>query len=103
MTANLTFCLGVATQAVAVPLASVFCDNYEAAMSDQEFYLFVETPTGFVKQVVNIGINDYERIQIVSGVTANATVAIERPLPSQLVSGSGDGPPGGRGRGGRRN
>jgi HlyD family secretion protein len=88
MTANLTFTLGVATQALAVPLASVFCDNYEAALSDQEFYLFIETPTGFVKRTVKVGINDYERIQIVSGLTAQATaaVALERPPQDALIS-----------------
>jgi multidrug efflux pump subunit AcrA (membrane-fusion protein) len=106
MTANLTFCLGVATQALSVPLASVFCDDYEAAMSDQEFYLYAETPTGFVKRTVQVGRSDFERIQIVSGITANTTVAIERPSPEQLLMSSSpqrEGRGGGGRRGGRRN
>lgn len=95
MTANLKFTRGVLTNAVVAPLAAVFCDDYEAALADQSFYVFVQTPTGFVQQTVWIGLNDLTGVQIISGITANTTVALERPPTSapKLLSRPASGPP----------
>jgi len=79
MTANVKFTRGVLTNALVAPLSAVFCDDYEAALADQTFYVFVQTPTGFVQQTVWIGLNDLTGVHIVSGLTANTTVALERP------------------------
>lgn len=79
MTASLKFARGTLTNALVAPLAAVFCDDYEAALADQTFYVFVQTPTGFVRQRVWIGLNDLTGVQILSGITANTTVALERP------------------------
>ncbi|MCX7848377.1 MAG: efflux RND transporter periplasmic adaptor subunit [bacterium] len=82
MTANVKFTRGSLTNALVAPLAAVFCDDYEAALADQTFYVFVQTPTGFIQQRVWIGLNDLTGVQIISGITANTIVALERPPQS---------------------
>ncbi len=84
MTANLSFTLNVETNALVVPLAAVFCDDYEAAPVNQTFYVFVQTPTNFHRQAVWIGIHDNESMQLVSGITENVSVSLERPPPTGM-------------------
>jgi HlyD family secretion protein len=81
MTANITMTLAAVTNAVVAPLASVFCDNVEAAPGVQEFYVFIDTATGYVKRTVSVGINDLKGIQVITGLDAEEAVAMERPTP----------------------
>ncbi len=93
MTANLKFTRGVLTNDLIAPLSAVFCDDYETALAEQTFYMFVQTPTGYEQNPVLIGLNDLTGVQIVSGLTANAVVALERPpeVEKRVVTSSNDG------------
>jgi HlyD family secretion protein len=81
MTANLTMTLASATNAVVAPLAAVFCDSIDAIPGAQEFYVFVNTVSGYVQHAVSIGINDVKGIQVTDGLSPGDTVAVERPTP----------------------
>ncbi|MCX7001665.1 MAG: efflux RND transporter periplasmic adaptor subunit [bacterium] len=82
MTATVMFTRGVASNVVAVPLPAVFCDNYEVAPSEQQFYVFVKNVTNFTKCTVAIGVHDLKHVQITSGLTERVMIALERPLPA---------------------
>ncbi len=86
MTATVMFTRGVASNVVAVPLPAVFCDNYEVAPSEQQFYVFVKNVTNFTKCTVAIGVHDLKHVQITSGLTERVMVALERPLPASPAS-----------------
>ena len=86
MTATVLFTRGVASNVVAVPLPAVFCDNYEVAPSEQQFYVFVKNVTNFTKCTVAIGVHDLKHVQITSGLTERVMVALERPLPASPAS-----------------
>ncbi|NLF40327.1 efflux RND transporter periplasmic adaptor subunit [bacterium] len=81
MMANLRIPLQSATNTLALPLAAVFCQDIEAAPMAQSFYVFVDQQTNFDKRTVCVGIQNSEFVQITSGLTANTTVALERPSP----------------------
>ncbi len=82
MTATVLFTRGVASNVVAVPLPAVFCDNYEVAPSEQQFYIYVKNATNFIKHTVTIGVHDLKHVQITSGLTERVMIALERPLPA---------------------
>jgi len=86
MTATIQFTLGVASNAVALPLSAVYCDNYEVAPADQEFYVFAKTNTQFVKLPVEVGLHDLRYIQILSDITTNYVIALERPPANDLAT-----------------
>jgi len=86
MTATVMFTRGVASNVVAVPLPAVFCDNYEVAPSEQQFYVFVKNVTNFTKCTVAIGVHDLKHVQITSGLTERVMIALERPLPASPAS-----------------
>ena len=91
MTANITAILKEVKDALAVPLSSVFCDNYELAPSNQKYYVYVEKPAAlssdngkqpeqeFEKRDVTIGVTDTSGAEIKSGLTEGEKVALKRP------------------------
>lgn len=96
MTANITAILKEVKNDLAVPLAAVNCDNYEAAPSAQKYYVFVlknhaaikaakEAEKGrapaqeFEKRDVTVGITDTTGAQITSGLEEGEMVAMRRP------------------------
>jgi HlyD family secretion protein len=88
MTATVLFTRGVASNVVAVPLPAVFCDNYEVAPSEQQFYVYVKNATNFSKCAVAIGVHDLKHVQITSGLTDRVMIALERPLPASPANDS---------------
>ena len=90
MTANITAILKEVKDALAVPLSSVFCDNYELAPSNQKYYVYVEKPAAavengkqpeqeFEKRDVTIGVTDTSGAEVTSGLKEGEKVAIKRP------------------------
>ena len=79
MTANLAVSLACVSNVLGVPLAAVFCDDYDAAPVNQRFYVFVKSSTNFVKQPVWVGVQNTQFVHVISGVTEKAVVALERP------------------------
>lgn len=90
MTANITAVLKDVKDALAVPLSSVFCDNYELAPSAQKYYVYVEKPAAvsengkqpeqiFEKRDVTIGVTDTSGAEITSGLEEGEKVALKRP------------------------
>jgi len=90
MTANVTAVLKEVKDALAVPLSSVFCDNYELAPSAQKYYVYVEKPASsgengkapaqeFEKRDVEIGVTDTMGAEVTSGLKEGEQVAVKRP------------------------
>ena len=91
MTANITAILKEVKDALAVPLSSVFCDNYELAPSNQKYYVYVEKPAAaaaesgkqpaqeFEKRDVEIGVTDTSGAEVKSGLSEGEKVALKRP------------------------
>ena len=95
MTANITALLKEVPEALCVPLSAVYCDNYEAAVSAQKYYVYIlknaaaikaATDVGekvpaqdFEKRDVTVGITDSMGAQILSGLEAGDLVATKRP------------------------
>lgn len=91
MTANITATLKEVKNALAVPLAAVFCDDYEVAPSAQKYYVFVQknaAPTReenekivqeFERREVTVGVTDTTGAEITSGLEENELVAVKRP------------------------
>lgn len=74
MSATVTFTLSHAENTVAVLLSAVF------AAVDGERYVFVRTPGGFQVRLIQIGIADTRRVQVLSGLGEDDEVAQTRPL-----------------------
>ena len=72
MTANLTIPVDSADGVTAVPLAAVFTE-----MDDH--HVFVQTPTGSERRLVEVGVVDYQYAEIVSGLAAGEVVWLEQP------------------------
>jgi HlyD family secretion protein len=66
-----------AQQASVVPLGSVFRDD-----SGQPF-VFLQTPAGFDRRPVQLGVVNYTHAAVRSGLKANEVVALDRPPSSE--------------------
>ncbi|MBC8243357.1 MAG: efflux RND transporter periplasmic adaptor subunit [Verrucomicrobia bacterium] len=83
MTANVTIPVRFAEGVTAVPLASVFTDR-------DDHHVYVQTPTGSERRSVEIGLTDYQHVEILSGVAAGEVVWLEEP-PDNKEDGASSG------------
>jgi RND family efflux transporter MFP subunit len=74
MSATVTFTLSHADHTPAVPLSAVF------TTAESVRYVFLKTLTGFTPRVIDIGIADTRRVQILDGLQQGDEVALTRPL-----------------------
>lgn len=65
-------------QAAIVPLGAVFEDSPGKAP-----FVFVKTPTGWTRREVQLGVRNFTRAVVVSGLKANEVVALDRPVEPQ--------------------
>ncbi len=72
MTANVTIPVHSADGVTAVPLAAVFTER-------DGYYVFVQTPTGSERRLVEIGVADYKHVEILSGLAPGEVVWLEEP------------------------
>jgi HlyD family secretion protein len=72
MTANVTIPVASAAGVLAVPLSAVFTEQGER-------YVYVKGGQDFEKRTVQIGIADYFYAEVVDGLKAGETVALEQP------------------------
>jgi RND family efflux transporter MFP subunit len=74
MSATVTFTLARAENATAVLLSAVF------SALDTARYVFLSTPAGFEVRIVETGVADTKRVQILTGLKDGDTVATTRPV-----------------------
>lgn len=72
MTANLSIPIKSSDNALSVPLAAVFTEQGER-------FVFVKKAEKFERRVVQIGINDFEFAEVLSGLDTNEVVSLELP------------------------
>lgn len=88
MTANLTIPLLSAEDVLALPLSAVFSDQGSR-------FVFVKREDGFETVPVEVGISDFQYVEILSGLKDGDEVAMVRPasiLPSKNSKGTNDVP-----------
>ncbi len=78
MTANIKIPVAAAANVVAVPLSAVFTER-NPDTGAQERYVYVQTPDGFQRRDVTVGISDFFYAEIQSGLAAGEVVALELP------------------------
>lgn len=72
MNANLRFPVAVVEHALAVPIAAVFVEGKEKVV-------YLQTPGGAERRVIEVGVSDYQHTEIHKGVSEGDTVLLERP------------------------
>ena len=84
MTANIKIPVSSADNVVAVPLAAVFTElNKETEQTER--YVFVKKGAMFERRPVQIGVSDYFNAEVVRGLSAGETVALEQPRESLVL------------------
>jgi HlyD family secretion protein len=77
MTANLSIPIKSTDNALSVPLAAVFTEQGER-------FVYVKQGGKFERRVVQIGINDFEFAEVLSGLETNEVVSLELPAGETL-------------------
>ncbi len=91
MTANITIPVTSAIDVLSVPLAAVFTEDKTGAR-----YVYRKQGEKFEKVMVEIGVSDYFKAEILSGLNEGDVVALEMPDDNMIIGaeGSGAGKPG---------
>lgn len=84
MTANITIPVASAEGVLAVPLAAVFTEHDQDS-GQMERYVYVQKGAKFERRPVQIGVSDFFHAEVISGLAAGETVAVEMPEPGSII------------------
>ena len=84
MTAILSIPISSADNVLTVPLSAVFTENGER-------FVFVKNEEKFERRTVLVGVTDYARAEVVSGLAAGQVVSLDQTLNNPNASGGGGG------------
>ena len=86
MTATINIPVANSTDVVAAPLASIFTERNDSEQRT-ETYAYVkkeEKKPPYVKQMVDVGVNDLDFVEVLKGLSVGDEVALEKPDDDQI-------------------
>jgi len=92
MTATINIPVANSTDVVATKLASVFTERNEVEQRT-ETYAYVKKDEKYIKQMVEVGVNDLNFVEILKGLKVGDVVALEKPddeLIAETITISGE-------------
>ena len=93
MTATINIPVANSKDVVAAPLASIFTERNEAEQRTETYAYVKKEEKKYVKQMVDVGVNDLDFVEVLKGLSVDDEVALEKPddeLIGETVTLSGD-------------
>ncbi len=93
MTATINIPVANSKDVVAAPLASIFTERNEAEQRTETYAYVKKEEKKYVKQMVDVGVNDLDFVEVLKGLSVDDEVALEKPddeLIGETVTLSGE-------------
>ena len=93
MTATINIPVANSKDVVAAPLASIFTERNEAEQRTETYAYVKKEEEKYVKQMVDVGVNDLDFVEVLKGLSVDDEVALEKPddeLIGETVTLSGE-------------
>ena len=79
MTATINIPVANSKDVVAAPLASIFTERNEAEQRTETYAYVKKEEKKYVKQMVDVGVNDLDFVEVLKGLSVDDEVALEKP------------------------
>ena len=79
MTATINIPVANSTDVVAAPLASIFTERNDSEQRTETYAYVKKEEEKYVKQMVDVGVNDLEFVEVLKGLSVDDEVALEKP------------------------
>ena len=79
MTATINIPVANSKDVVAAPLASIFTERNDVEQRTETYAYIKKAENEFVKQMVEVGVNDLEFVEVSKGLSVDDEVALEKP------------------------
>ena len=93
MTATINIPVANSKDVVAAPLASIFTERNEAEQRTETYAYVKKEEKKYLKQMVDVGVNDLDFVEVLKGLSVDDEVALEKPddeLIGETVTLSGE-------------
>ncbi len=79
MTATINIPVANSTDVVAAPLASIFTERNDVEQRTETYAYVKKEGKKYVKQMVDVGVNDLDFVEVLKGLSVDDEVALEKP------------------------